>query len=119
MQGENSKDTDKIKWIKKQFPILFSVSSNFVKGPICRCNSDSHNLVTLFIGALENLALQRKTIMKSLFSDIKTTIKIKLGSILDKLTQRHNRREQAVLDDCDNETCTPTQFLQMQKKTVY
>ena len=57
--------------------------------------------------------------MKKLFFDIKTTIKIKLGSILDKFTQRHNRREQADLDDCYNETCTPTQFLHIQKKTVY
>ena len=35
---------------------------------------------------------------------------------MDKLTQRHNRREQAELDDCDNETCTSTQFSQIQKK---
>ena len=46
-----------------------------------------------------------------------TTI-IKLGSILEKLTQRYNRREQADLDDCDNETCTSTQFLQIQKKQL-
>ena len=47
----------------------------------------------------------------------KTTI-IKLGSILEKLTQRYNRREQADLDDNDNETCTSTQFLQIQKKQL-
>ena len=51
-----------------------------------------------------------------MFFDIETTINIKLGSILEKLTQRHNRREQAELDDCDNETCTSTQFFQIQKK---
>ena len=56
--------------------------------------------------------------MKNLFFDIKTTINIKLGSILEKLTQRHNRREQAHLDDCDNETCISTQFLQIQKKQL-
>ena len=38
-------------------------------------------------------------------------INFKLGRILEKLTQRHNRGEQADLDDCDNETCTSTQFL--------
>ena len=56
--------------------------------------------------------------MKNLFFDIETTIKIKLGSILEKLTQRHNQREQADLDDCDNETCASTQFLQIQKNQL-
>ena len=56
--------------------------------------------------------------MKSLFFDIKTTINLKLGSILENLTQRHNQREQADLDDCHNETCTSTQFLQIQKKQL-
>ena len=56
--------------------------------------------------------------MKSLFFDIETTIKTKLGSILEKPTQRHNRREPADLDDCDNETCTSTHFLQIQKKQL-
>ena len=56
--------------------------------------------------------------MKNLFSDIETTIKIKLGIILEKLTQRHNRREPTDLDDCDNETCTSTQFLQIQTKQL-
>ena len=56
--------------------------------------------------------------MKNLFFDIETPIKIKLGSILAKLTQRHNRREQANLDDCDNETCTSTRFLQIRKKQL-
>ena len=56
--------------------------------------------------------------MKSLFFDIETTIKIKLSSILDKLSQRHNRGEQADLDDGDNETCISTQILRMQKKQL-
>ena len=89
-----------------------------MKEPIFLCNSDPHHLVTSFIGSLENLALQSKAIMKNLFFDIETTIKIKLGSILEKLTQRHNRREQADLDECDNETCTSTQILQIQKKQL-
>ena len=83
--------------------------------PIFLCNSDPHHLVASFIGALENLAYQSKAKMKNLFLDIKTTVKIKLGSILEKLTQRHNRREQADLDDCDKESCTSTQFLQIQQ----
>ena len=102
----------------KASPISVSISSNLVKEPIFLCNSDPHHLVTSFIGVFENLALQSKAIMKNLFFDIKTTINLKLGSILEKLTQRHNRREQADLDDCENETCTSTQFLQIQKKQL-
>ena len=86
--------------------------------PIFLCNSDPHHLVAFFIGVLENLVSQSKAKMKNFFLDIETTIKIKLGSILEKLTQRHNRREQADLDDCDNETSTSTQFLQIQKNQL-
>ena len=56
--------------------------------------------------------------MKNLFFDTETTINIKLGSILEKLTQCHNRTDQADLNDCDNETCTSSQFLQIQKKQL-
>ena len=56
--------------------------------------------------------------MKNLFFDIETTIKIKLGSILEKLTQRHNRRKQADLDHCGNETCASNQFMQIQKNQL-
>ena len=118
VQEESFKDTDTTKWIGRHSPISVSISSNLVKEPIFLCNSDPHQLVTSFIGALENLALQSKAIMKNLFFDIKTTINIKLGSIWEKFTQRHNRVEQADLDDCDNETCTSTQFLQIQKKQL-
>ena len=76
------------------------------------------SLHLLLFGALEDLASQSKAKMKNLFLDIETTIKIKLGSILEKFTQRHNRREQADLDDCDNETCASTQFLQIQKNQL-
>ena len=90
--------------------------------PIFICNSDPHHIVASFIRALENLASQSKTKMKNLFRDIETTIKIKLGSILEKLTQRRNRRESARLDksqdDCDNEICASTQPLQVQKNQL-
>ena len=60
--------------------------------------------------------------MKNFFPDIETTIKLKLGSILEKLTQRQNRRESAKFDlsqdDCDKEICTSTQFLQTQKNRL-
>ena len=118
VQEESFRDTDTTKWIGNHIPISVSISSNLVKEPICLCNSDPHHLVTSFIGALENLALQRNAIMKNLFFDIETTKHIKLVSILEKLTHCHNRREQANLDDCDNETSTSTQFLQIRKKQL-
>ena len=118
VQDESFTNTDRTKWIGKQILTSFSISSSLVKEPIFLCNCDPHHLVTSFLGALENLALQFKAIMKKLFFDTKTTINIKLGSILEKLTQRPNRREQADLNDCDNETCTSTQFLQIRKKQV-
>ena len=118
VQEETFRDTITTTWIGKHVPISVSISSNLVEEHIFLCNSDPHHLVASFIGVLENLASQSKAKMKNLFLDIKTTIKLKLGSILEKLTHCHNRREQAELDDCDNETCASTQFLQIQKKSV-
>ena len=43
---------------------------------------------------------------------------IKLGGILEKLNQSHNRRAQASLGDCDNERSASTQFLQIQKNQL-
>ena len=118
MQRENFKDTDRTNWIGKHIPISVSVSSNLLNEPILLCNSDRHHLATSFIGALENLTLQRTAILKSLFFDIRTTMKIKLDGPLEKLNQRHNRKKQAVFDDGENQTCTSTQILQIQKKQL-
>ena len=86
--------------------------------PIFLYNPDPHQLVSSFIGTLEGLASQSKAQMKVSFPDIETTIKINLGSILEKLTQHHNRREQADLDESDNEICASTQFLRIQKNQL-
>ena len=91
VQKETSRVTNTTTWIVKHVPISVSISSNLVEEPIFICNSDSPHLVASFIGAVENLASQSKAKLKNLFLDIKTTRKIKLGSILEKLTQRHNR----------------------------
>ena len=115
VQEESFKDTDTTKWMGKHIPISVSISSNLVKETYFLCNSDPHHLATSFFGALENLALQSNAIMKKLFLDIKMTINIKLGSILEEVIHCYNRKEQADLDDCDNDTCTPTSFLQIQK----
>ena len=90
VQGETFRDTNTTTWIGKHVPISVSISSNLVEGPIFICNSDPHHLVASFIGALENLASQSKAKMKNLFPDIEMIIKIKLGNILEKLTQCHN-----------------------------
>ena len=118
VQEEIFRDTITTTWIGKHVPISVSISSNLVEEPIFLCNSDSHHLVASFIEVLENLASQSKSKLKSLFLDIEITIKIKLGSILEKLTHCHKRREQEDLDDCDNETCASTQFLQIQKNQL-
>ena len=122
VQEESFKDTKTTTWIGKHVPISVSISSNLVKEPIFICNSDPQHLVASFIGVLENLALQRKAKKKNLFLDLETTKKIRLGSILEKLTQRHNRRESARFDmsqdDCDNEICASTQSLQIQKSQL-
>ena len=115
---ETFRDTNTTICIGTHVPISVSISSNLVEELIFLCNSDPHRLVASFIGALENLASQSKTKLENLVLDIETTKKIELGSILEKLTQRHNRQEQAVLDDCDNENCASTQFLQIQKNQL-
>ena len=119
VQEEIFRDTDKTTCIGKHVPISVSISSNVVEKPIFICNSDPHHVVASFIGAIENSASQIKAKMKNLFLDIETTIKTKLCSILEKLTQRHNWRENARFDmsqdDCDNKICASTQFLQIQK----
>ena len=41
-----------------------------------------------------------------------------MGSTLEKPYQRHIRRGQTDLVDCENDTCTSTQFLQIKKKQL-
>ena len=117
VQKETFRDSKTTKWLGKHGPISLSVLSNLVEGPIFLCNTDPQHLVATLIGALEKLSCQSNAKMKNLFLDIKTAIKIKLGCIMEKFTQRHNRREQLKRfdmnqDDCENENCGSTQFLQ-------
>ena len=118
VQEEAFKGTNTKTWIVKHGPIYVSISSNPVEEYIFLCNSDPHHLVASFIGSLEGLALQNKTQMQLLFLDIETTIKVKLGTILAKLTQRPNRREQVSVDDCDNKRCVSTQSLQKKNQLI-
>ena len=122
VRRETFRDTKTTTWIGKNVPISVSISSSLVEEQFFLCNSDPHHLVASFIGGLENLAFQSKAKMKNFFLDIETTIKIKLGSIFEKLTQRHNRRESARSDmnqdDCDDKVCASTQFLQIQKNPL-
>ena len=122
VQEEAFRDTITTTWMGKHVPISVSISSNLVEEQIFICNNDLHHIVASFIGILENLASQSTAKMKNLFLDIETTTKIKLGSILEKLIQRHNRRESARFDmsqdDYHNKICASTQFLQIQKKSI-
>ena len=122
VQEEAFRDTNTTTWKEKHVPISVSISSKLVEEPIFLCNSDPHHLVASFIGALKNLASQRKAKMENLFVNVKRTMKIKLANTLEKLSQRHNRRKQArsdmSRDDCDNDICASTQFLQIQKKSI-
>ena len=122
VQDETFRDLNKTTRIGKHGPISVSISSNLVEEPFFFCNRDPHHLVASFIGALENLASQSKAKMKNVFLDIKSTIEIKLVSILEKFTQRHNRQGSARFDmsqiACDNEICASTQFLQIQKNQL-
>ena len=59
VQEESFKDAHTTKWIGNHIPISVSISSNLLKEPIFLRNFDPHHLVTSFIGALENLALQK------------------------------------------------------------
>ena len=92
---------------------LYPFFSNFVEKTLFLCNSDSNHLVSSFIGPLENLAAKSEAKLKNLFLDIK--IKIQLGSVLVKLTQRHKRRGQVKLNGCDNKRYDSTQLLHIQK----
>ena len=90
VQEETFKDTITTTWIGKHVPISVSISSKLAEEPIFLCNSHPHHLVAIFNGVLEILASQSKAKMKNLFLHTETTIKIKLGISLEKLTQRHN-----------------------------
>ena len=118
------RDTNTIFWIGKQVPISASISSKLAEEPIFLCNSDVLHLVASFIGSLENLASQSKAKKKNFFPDIETIMKIRLGSILEKFTQRQNRREQVrrfdmIQDDFENKNCASIQFLQIQKNQLF
>ena len=123
VQEETFRDTSTTTWIVKHVPIPVSKFSNLVEEPTFFCNSYPCQPFAFFIGAPENLASQSKAKLKNVYLDIETTVKIKLGNILQKLSQRQNRRKPAMFDmspdDCDNEICASTQFLQIQRtKTI-
>ena len=122
VQEESFKDKKTTTWIGKHDPISVSISSNLVEEPIFLHNSDPDHLVSAFIGTPEGLASESKAQMKLLFLDIETTIKIKLGSFLEKLTEGHIRREHARFDmsqdECDDEIYASTQFLQIHTNQI-
>ena len=115
---ETFNDTKTTTWFNERVPISVYISWNNVEGPIFTCIFEPQYLLESSMGALEDLTSQIKALMRLLFADIETTIKINLDSILKKLNWHHNRPEQISLYDCDNERCTSTQFIQIQKKQL-
>ena len=115
VQKETFRDT----WIRKHVKYLSAILQTLWKNQF---SSTTMIPTTSLHRLLEHWKVWRRKVKHKLnfySNDIKTTSKIKLGSILEKLTQRHNRREHARFDmnqdDCDNEICASTQFLRIQK----
>ena len=90
----------------------------------CVTNSDPHHIVSSSIGAPESgIANRKKSTIDTLVVDIEGTFQIKLGSISEKFPQRLKRQEQVRRfdtnqDDCGNETCASTEFLQIWKNQL-
>ena len=119
VQEETFRDTNTTTWMGKHVPISVSISSNIVEEPIFICNSDPHDLVASFIEDLENLASQRKAKMKNLFLDIDTIKKLNWVATwknLPNVIKGQSANFDMSQDDCDNEICASSQFLQIQKK---
>ena len=123
VQEETFRETNITTRIEKLVSRPVSILSNLVEEKIFLCNFDPHHLVASFVGTLKNLASQNMAKIENLFLDIRTTKIFKLGSILEKLTQRHNRWEQVKRydmnrEDCENEDCASTQFLHIEKERL-
>ena len=123
VQEKTVKHTKPTKLIGRHVSISDFIFSNFVQELISFCNTIHHHLAPSFIGALEMFFSQSNAKMKNLFLDIETTKKIKLGSILEKLTQSHNRQEQVWRfgmnqDDCEIEIVPTLSFCRSKKKSV-
>ena len=58
-----------------------------------------------------------------IFFDIETTIKVRLGSLQEKLNQRQRQERtndaNVIQNECEDEKCASTQFLQMQKNQLF
>ena len=104
VQWETFRNTNTTNWIGKHAPISVSISSNIVTEPILLCSSDLHHLIASFSGSLKSTVSQSKTKREFLFPDIETTIKTKLGSILEALAERHSRRERVRRFDMEKMT---------------
>ena len=115
VQEETFKDTNATTWIGKNVSESVSFSSNIIIESISLCNFSPNHIVAAFIGSLRGLNLQNKFPVRLLFLDIERKIKIKLRSILEKLAQRHNQRDQTSLNDCDNKVVPLISFTYTEK----
>ena len=121
LQEESFKYTKPATWIGKHVPILVSISSNLVEEPFFLYNSDPHHLVSSFIGTLEGLASQSEAQLK-LFSLIsRQQLRLSWAASCRNLPNaiiEDSPRGLTSQDDCDNEICASTPFLQIQKKSI-
>ena len=123
VRNETIKRTNTTTWKGEKVPISVTISSNVVEEPIVLRNYKFHHLLACFVEALEKLASQSEAKVTNFFLDIEVTVRVKLGSILEKLNQCHIRLEQVKRsnmnqDDSENENCCSTHFLQIQKNQV-
>ena len=99
-----------------------SNSLNFAKEPIFFSNSHPHQLVESFIEALEILLPKAKQKWKTL--SLISRQQLRLGSIMEKLLERHNqpelvRRIDMNQDESENRNFAFTRILQMQKNHLF
>ena len=121
---EKFKNTETTTWIGKHVPISVSISSNIIATRNFLCNFNPRDLVESFIDAVEGLATQSKTQMKTKFREIETSIKGKPTRTLETLNERRCRNQRVLefedhcFEDDIEEKDASTQFLQMQKNQL-
>ena len=97
----------------KRVPISVPISSKLLEGTFLNETLILIILLPPFLELLKNWRTKKG--QKSWFLDFEKTVEYNLGRISEKLTQRHNRREQVSVEDCDNKRCASTQFSPKQK----
>ena len=122
VKEDSYEQTETTTLIGKHVPISFPISLKLIPEHIFLCNTNPLVIISPFVTAPEGLATQSKTQMKLIFIEVEIAFKIKLCTILEKLSQQCNRAERVsnFVDDCivEEENDLSTQALQMQKNQL-